>query len=170
MPPHLTQAAGATKHCPVGNQPPTLFQDPAILLTPCWHLLLTSLLQLPKKTCLLILLLHRWELQREQLVVLTVKHQPTRPSSQDQCNNGSVIQVMDPRPPECNALEKLCVPIPGHAIIWLGMMPLSPPPLPPSPLCPPSLLSTLPLQEFVGHIGEVHLVEQIRDDLLPLGA
>jgi hypothetical protein len=86
---------------------------------------------------LLILLLHWWELQREPLAASAIKLQLPRPSPQDRCNDGSVIRVMEPRLLYRNILEKLSISIPCHAVIWLGLVPLSPPLLPPSP-SPPS--------------------------------
>ena len=86
------------------------------------------------------------------------------------CNDGSVIRIVDPRPSYCNVLKKLCVSIPSHAVIWLGLVPLSPPPLPPSPS--PASLSTIPpaLKVLSGDAGESDLVEQIHYNLLPFGA
>jgi hypothetical protein len=63
MPSHLAQAAGVAEHCPVGEEPPALFRDPVVTSLPCRHILFASFLQLPKKTPLLILLLHWGELQ-----------------------------------------------------------------------------------------------------------
>jgi hypothetical protein len=53
-----------------------------------------------------------------------------------------VIRVMDPRPPNRNVPKKHCIPIPSHAVIWLRLVLLSPPPLPPSPS--PASLSSIP--------------------------
>jgi hypothetical protein len=62
-----------------------------------------------------------------------------------------MIQVVDPR-------KKLCIPIPSHAVVWLGLVPLSPSPLPPGP-SPPSLLTIPPLAELSGNIREADLFD-----------
>jgi hypothetical protein len=38
-----------------------------------------------------------------------------------------MIQIVDAGLLECHILKELCVLIPSHAVIWLGLMPLSPP-------------------------------------------
>jgi hypothetical protein len=65
---------------------------------------------------------------------------------------------MDPRLPYRNIPKKLCISFLHHAVIWLGLVLLSPPPLLPSPL-PSSLLTIPPLVELSEHINEVYLVE-----------
>jgi hypothetical protein len=70
-----------------------------------------------------------------------------------------MIQIVDAGLSERHIPKELRVPIPSHALIWLGLMPLSPSLLPPGPPRPSSLSSTLSLDEFLGHIDEVHLVK-----------
>ncbi len=152
----------------MGDLPPTVFQDPVITFTPCWRILLASSIQFTKYTRLLILLLHRRELQWERLAVFGILlHLPWR-SPQKQHNNSTVVQVMDLRLSECHILKELCIYVPSNAVIWLGLMPLTPPLLLPSPSCSPSLSSTLSLDEFTWLVNEVHFVKQIRNDRLPL--
>jgi hypothetical protein len=66
---------------------------------------------------------------------------------------------MDPQLLECHISYERCICVPSHAVIWLGLMPLSPPQLLPDPLRPPSLLSTLSLEKFLQPDDKIHLVE-----------
>jgi hypothetical protein len=115
---------------------------------PYRRILLTSFLQLPKKTCLLILLLHRGELQGERLAVLMVKFQPSRPSPCNSRDDGPMIRIVESGLPKHHVAEELFVPALSHAIVWLGLMPLSPPLLLPSPSHPLSLSLTQLLDVF----------------------
>jgi hypothetical protein len=70
-----------------------------------------------------------------------------------------MIQIVDAGLLERHIPKELHAPIPSHAVIWLGLMPLSPPLLPLGPPCPSSLSSTSSLDKFAGHIDEVYLVK-----------
>ncbi len=86
------------------------------------------------------------------------------------CDNGLMIQIVDPGLPKHHVAEMPHVRLPCHAIIWLGLMPVPPPLLSPSTLRPSSLSSTTSLDVFAAHVDEVYFVGEIRDDLLPLGS
>ena len=136
---------------------------------PCLHILLASSLQYPEKSCLRILLLHRGELQEESLAALAVLLEFVNLPSPNGFNDGPVVQIIDPGLPKRHIVEMLHIRLPRHAIIWLGLMPVSPPLLSPGPLRSSSLSSTTSLNVFADHIDEIHLIKEICNDLLLLG-
>ncbi len=116
-------------------------------------------LQIPKEARLLVLLLRQGELHGEHLVALVVLPQLPVPFPQKQQDNSMMVQSMDPWLSECHIPYELCICIPSHAVIWLGLMPLSPPPLPPGPLRPSSLLLTWSLDKFPQPVNKINLIE-----------
>jgi hypothetical protein len=133
-------------------------------------ILLAGFLQLPKKTRLLILLLDWWELQGEPLATSAIKLQLAVPSPHNGCDYSPMVQSMEPGLPKYHIVKKLCVFAPCHTIVWLGLMPMDPPPMPPSPSCPLSLLLAMSLDVFSGHVDEVYVVKQVRNGFLPAGS
>ncbi len=119
--------------------------------------------------CLLILLLYWWELQGEPLATSAVKLQLAVASPHNGCDDSPMVQSMKPRLPKRHIAKKLCVFAPSHAIVWLGLMPMYPPPLLPSPPPPLFLSSATSLDVFLGHVNEVYFVKQVRDGFLPAG-
>ncbi len=85
-------------------------------------------------------------------------------------DDGPMIQIVDPGLPKRHVAEMPHVRLPCHAIIWLGLMPVSPPLLSPCPLRPSSLSSATLLDVFAAHVDKIYLIDEIRDDLLPLGS
>ena len=79
-----------------------------------------------------------------------------------------MVRIMEPRLPKAHTPKCLRVHPPGHNIIWLGVIPPSPPSLPPSPSCPRSLSSALALNKLARRVDDVDFVEKIRNDLLTL--
>ncbi len=132
-------------------------------------ILLEGFLQLPQKMCLLILLLYWWELQGEPLVTLAVKLQLTVPSPHDGRNNRPMVRDMEPRLPKRHIAKKRCVLAPSHTVVWLGLMPMYPSPLPPSPPRSLSLLLATSLDVFLGHVNKVYFVKPVRNGFLPAG-
>jgi hypothetical protein len=170
MPPCFTQAAGATEHHSVSNEPPALFRDPAVFQMPHRCILLAGFLQLPKKICLLILLLYWWELQGELLATLVVKLQSTVPSPHDGRDNSPMVRGMEPRLPKRHIAKKLRILAPRHTVVWLGLIPMYPSPLLPSPPCSLLLSLAMLLDVFLGHVDKVYFVKQVRNGFLPAGS
>ncbi len=137
---------------------------------PHHRILLAGFLQLPKKTCLLILLLYWWELQGEPLATLVVKLQSTMPSPHNGHDDSPMVRGMEPRLPKSHIGKKLCVLAPSHTVVWLGLMPMHPSPLPPSPPRSLSLLLATLLDIFTGHVNEVYFVGQVHNGFLPAGS
>jgi hypothetical protein len=132
-------------------------------------ILLAGFSQLPKKTCLLILLFYWWELQGEPLAMLAVKLQSTVPSPHNGCDDSPMVRGMEPRLPKCHIAKKLRVLTPSHTVVWLGLMPMYPSPLPPSPPCSLSLSLASCWTYFLGHVNKVYFVEQVRNGFLLAG-
>jgi hypothetical protein len=108
-------------------------------------------------------------LQGESLAALAVTLKLTNLPLPNERNDGPMIQSVDPGLPKRHIAKIPHVRLPCHAIIWLGLVPVSPPLLSPCPSCPSSLSSTTSLDVFAADVDEVYLVYEIRDDLLPLG-
>jgi hypothetical protein len=119
--------------------------------------------------CLLILLLNWWELQGEPLATLAIELQSAVPSPHNGRDNSLVVQSKEPGLPKCHIAKKLRVFAPSHAIVWLGLMPMYPPPLPPSLSRPLSLSLATSLDVFLGHVNEVYVIKQVRNGFLPAG-
>jgi hypothetical protein len=109
-------------------------------------------------------------LQGESLAALAVTLKLTNLPLPNGCNDGPMIRIVDPGLPKRHIAEMPHVRLPCHAIICLELMPVSPPLLSPCPLRPSSLLLTTSLEVFASHIDEVYFVDEICDDLLPLGS
>ncbi len=137
---------------------------------PHHRILLAGLLQLPKKTCLLILLLYWRELQGEPLATLAVKLQLTVLSPHDGRDNSPMVQGMEPRLPKHHIAKKLRILAPSHTVVWLGLIPMYPSPLLPGPPCSLSLLLATLLDVFLGHVDKVYFVKQVRNGFLLAGS
>jgi hypothetical protein len=111
----------------------------------------------------------RGELQGESLAALAVTLKLTNLPLPNGRDDGPMIRIVDPGLPKRHVAEMPHVRLPCHAIILLGLMPVSPPLLLPSPSHPSSLSSTTSLDLFAAHVDEVYFVGEIHDDLLPLG-
>jgi hypothetical protein len=120
--------------------------------------------------CLGVLLLRRGELQGESLAALAVTLKLTNLPLPNGRDDGPMIRIVDPGLPKRHIAEMPHVQLPCHAIIWLGLMPVSPPLLLPSPSCPSSLSLIMSLDVFAAHVDEVYFIGEICDDLLSLSS
>jgi hypothetical protein len=120
--------------------------------------------------CLLILLLYWRESQGELLATLAVKLQSTMPSPHDGRNDSPMVQGMEPRLPKRHIGKKLCVLVPSHTVVWLGLIPMYPSPLLPGPPCSLSLLLATFLDIFLGHVDEVYFIKQVCNGFLAAGS
>jgi hypothetical protein len=132
-------------------------------------ILLAGFLQLPQKTCLLILLLYWRESQGEPLATLALKLQLTVPSPHDGCDDSPMVQGMEPRLLKCHIAKKLCVLAPSHTVVWLGLIPMYLSPLLPGPPCSLSLSLATSLDVFLGHVNKIYFVKQVHNGFLPAG-
>ncbi len=85
----------------------------------------------------------------------------------DGCDNSPIVHGMEPGLPKRHIAKKLRVLAPSHTVVWLGLMPMYPSPLPPSPPRSLSLSLATLLDVFLGHVDEVYFVEQVRNGFLP---
>jgi hypothetical protein len=102
-------------------------------------------------------------------VALAVALKLTNLPLSNECDKGPMIQIVDPGLPKCHIVKMPHIQLPCHAILWLGLMPVSPPLLLPCPSRPSSLLSTSSLDVFAAHVNKIYLVNEIHNDLLLLG-
>jgi hypothetical protein len=77
-----------------------------------------------------------------------------------------MVQIVLPWLSERHVPKRFHVTLPCHNVVWLGLVPPSPPLLLPSPACPLSLLLTLSLEKIAGRIGNVDVVKEVGNDLL----
>ncbi len=109
-------------------------------------------------------------MQGESLAALAVALKLTNLPLSNERDNGPMIRIVDPGLLKRHIGKMSHVRLPCHAIIWLGLMPVSPPLLLPCPSRPSSLSLTTSLDVFAAPVDEIYLVNEIRDDLLPLGS
>ncbi len=77
-----------------------------------------------------------------------------------------MLRVMEPGLPKHHVLKMSYARISCHAIIWLRVVPVSPPLLLLGPLRSLSLLLTTSLDVFAAQVNEIYLVNEIHDNLL----
>ena len=102
----------------------------SVAVLPRSHLpLFTSFAQLPQNLYEFILLLQWWKGKGELLALApaAIFLQPALPSLQNVRNNSTVIQVMELRPPKNHIPDMGNILLFSQAIVWLGMVPTSPP-------------------------------------------
>lgn len=76
---------------------------------------------------------------------IVISSQLALPTLQNECDDGTMIRIMDPRPPKCHIPKKSNILL----LVWLGgLIPLSPPLLLPGPPSTQSLSLTHPLNKF----------------------
>ena len=85
-------------------------------------------------------------------------------------DDSPMVRIMEPGLPKRHVSKMPYARVSCHAIIGLRLMPMSPPPLSPGLSRSLSLSSTTSLDVFAAQIDEIYLVDEIRDDLLPLGS
>ena len=133
-------------------------------------ILFALLHQPPKESCDPILFPQWCKLEGELLAAPPIFYEAPLPSPRNSGDDGAMVRIVKPRLSKAHTPKCLRVYLPGHNIIWLGVVPPPPPLLPPSPPCPRSLSSALALNELARHVGDVDFVKKIRDDLLPLSS
>ena len=87
----------------------------------------------------------------------------------NECDDSPMIRIVEPGLPKRHITKMLHICLPCYAIIWLGFMPMVPPLLSPGPSGSPPLLLTTSLDVFAAQVDKIYLVDEVCDDLLPLG-